>query len=404
MLTPAQTLGGRIRRARQAQGLSLDDVVARLDRCVTKAALSKYELGKSMPGPTMLRKLGRILGVPSSHFLGHPDQDVAQVSWVVHQRHLRLAKRRQQRIQAFAEQRAEAFLGLLRLLHPAERPRFPSPRPVGSLEEAESAALLLRKEWGLGSGPIERLVEHVEDSGTLIVGGPQAERFDAISGRTESGFLVIVLDLSRPSNRLRLDLAHELGHLLLDRAGSRPKEEEVLAQRFAAAFLVPAEAARHELGRRRAHITREELEHLERKYGFSVQAWIRRARDVGIITETAYRQWQLVFRAQALNVQETATYAVEEEPRRFRLLCLQALAERLVDSAWVGRHCPELVGHLAETKASRIQQLLRLPLEQRQAILEANAEHAAEDYGRDPEVREWLDFDDAMDEAGKDPP
>lgn len=404
MPTPAQTLGGRIRRARQAQGLSLDDVVARLDRCVTKAALSKYELGKSMPGPTMLRKLGRILEVPPSHFLGHPDESDARVSWIVHERHLRPGKRRQQRIQAFAEQRAEAFLGLLRLLHPAERPRFPSPRPVGSLEEAESAALVLRKEWGLGSGPIERLVERAEDSGTLIVGGPEDGRFDAISGRTESGFLVIVLDLSRPSNRLRLDVAHELGHLLLDRAGSRPKEEEILAQHFTAAFLVPAEAARHELGRRRAHITREELEHLERKYGFSVQAWIRRARDVGIITEAAYRQWQVVFRAGALNVQETAGYGGEEEPRRFKLLCLQALAERLVDSAWVGRYCPELAGHLAETEDSRIQKLLRLSPEQRRPILEAEAENAAEDYGRDPEVREWLDFDDAIDEAGKDPP
>ena len=72
-------------------------------------------------------------------------------------------------------------------------------------------------------------------------------------------------------------LAHELGHLVMDCRGVKSKEEEKLAHRFAAAFIVPAAVARRELGPRRRSLNLAELALLKGKHGLSMQGWARRA-------------------------------------------------------------------------------------------------------------------------------
>ncbi len=393
------SLGPRLRRARIARGLSLDDLVDQAGRIVTKAALSKYERGQAVPRPSVLVQVARALGLPTSHFLGTLDSEETSIQWLAYRKHSRLGARTQERIEAWAEQRVEAFLHLLRLLHPGERPCLPPERPARSASDAEDVALELRSSWGLGRGPIDRLVRIVEDAGVLVIESPVDDRFDALSGRTRSGLAVIVLNLSRTIDRLRFNLAHELGHLLLDGSELEAKEEERLAHRFAAAFLVPSEAAHHELSQHRTNLSTKELEHLKRKYGFSMQAWTYRARDLGIITEAVYRQWQVWFRSQGLHLRETAGYEGDERPQRLRVLCIQALAERVVDPAWIRAHCPEVrdePGPSTPQSESLIQQLRRLPIEQRNLLLSGMAEEAAADYERDPEVRAWLEFDDPI--------
>ncbi len=400
-LMPPRTVsfGAKLRRARIARGLSLDQLVEQTGRVVTKAALSKYERGQSRPRPSVLVTVARALGLPVSHFLGTVDPQGTSIQWLAYRKHFRLGARKQEQIEAWAEQRAEAFHHLLRLLHPDEKSTLPPTRPASGPEDAEKAALDLRAHWGLGRGPIDRLIPLVEDAGALVIESPVDDGFDALSGRTGNGFPVIVLNLGRPSDRLRFNLAHELGHLVLDCRRLEAKEEEHLAHRFAAAFLVPDEAARHELGQRRTNLSITELEHLKRKYGFSMQAWTYRARDLGIITEFVYRQLQVWFRSHGLHVRESVDYEGEERPQRLGVLCVQALTERVVDPAWIRAHCPEIrVQPSTSTAAteSLIQQLRRLPIEQRNQLLAASAEKAAAGYERDPEVREWLEFDEPI--------
>jgi len=393
------SLGPKLRRARIAKGLSLDQLVEQAGHVVTKAALSKYERGQSMPRPSVLVEVAPALGLTASHFLGTVDSGESTIQWIAYRKHSRLGARQQARIEALAEQRAEAFHHLLRLLHPDEKPALPPACPASGPEDAEDAALELRKHWGLGRGPIDRLIPLVEDAGVLVIESPIADSFEALSGRSRNGFAVIVLNLGRSNDRLRFSLAHELGHLLLDCRKLEAKEEEQLAHRFAAAFLVPAEAARHELGKHRTNLCTAELEHLKGKYGFSMQAWTYRARDLGIITESVYRQWQAWFRSQGLHVRESADYEGDERPARLGVLCIQALAERAVDAAWIRAHCPEVRVQPSTSvapSASMIQQLRRLPPEQRHQLLAAAAEKVASGYERDPEVREWLEFDEPI--------
>ena len=76
--------------------------------------------------------------------------------------------------------------------------------------------------------------------------------FDGLSGwanRTP----VIVLNAEMPPDRLRLNAAHEIGHLVM-KSTDNVKQDEQFAFRFAASLLVPPEAARHELGTHRRNL------------------------------------------------------------------------------------------------------------------------------------------------------
>ena len=120
-------IGHRIRQARIAAGMTQDQVVAALATrglSLTKGGLSKYERGGSTPKPTVLRGLGRVVGVESSYFL--EDTSIA-VRWLAFRKLARMGKKRQERVKAFAESQLEVFLTLRRALEPA-REEVPPPR------------------------------------------------------------------------------------------------------------------------------------------------------------------------------------------------------------------------------------------------------------------------------------
>jgi Zn-dependent peptidase ImmA (M78 family) len=400
---PELDIGPRLKRARLARGMSLQQVADRLARPVTRAALSKYERGETVPRADVLVDLGQVLGFPGSHFLEPPGERGDVVEWLGYRRQGAPGRRQSERIQAWAGLAAGAYDRLLDLLHPEEEVRFPPPRNATAAPDAEEAAESLRSRWGLGSGPIESVVACAEDAGALVLAWTDPARFDALTGRTGSSRPVIVLNLDRPEDRRRSSLAHELGRLVLEMSSLAQGEQQSLAHRFAAAFVAPREAALHELGRRRARITLAELEHLSAKYGLSVQAWIRRARDLGVITEQAHRGWQVRLRSQDL-VRETAGYAGQETPSRLRVLAVQALAEGLVDRTWVRSFCPEAAEQVDDARESAWRALLRKPVEERRRILEEAADAASDAYTDDPELAEFLGFDDSTeddDETGE---
>jgi Zn-dependent peptidase ImmA (M78 family)/transcriptional regulator with XRE-family HTH domain len=392
-------IGQRLRRARQARGLSLQQVVDRLSRPLTRAALSKYERGETVPRADLLVDLGRVLGLPGSYFLEPPMGEEDRVKWLAYRKHSALGTRQGERIQAQAELATSAYHRLLDLLRPDDEACFPRSRSASTVDEAEEAAESLRDRWGLGSGPIDSVVSCAEDAGALVLAWNDHARFDALAGWTGSGRPIIVLNLDRPDDRLRFNLAHELGHLAMEADSLEPREEEALAHRFAAAFLVPREIAYHELGRRRTRITVAELEYLKGKYGFSMQAWTRRARDLGIITERVYRNWQIWFRVEKLRIRETVEYVGQEAPSRLRILAVQALTEGLVDRSWVQSFCPEAAEQaFDDAEETALNSLLQKPAEERRQTLEEAATAASDLYTDAPEVEEFLGFDDSTED------
>ncbi|MGH8260288.1 MAG: ImmA/IrrE family metallo-endopeptidase, partial [Steroidobacteraceae bacterium] len=133
--------------------------------------------------------------------------------------------------------------------------------------------------------------------------------------------------------RERFTLAHELGHLVLDCAADVPPEKA--ANRFAGAFLMPAEVLWAEVGKQRDSLSLGELIELKRVFGVSLQMLVYRCRDLVIISDALYRELFGEFKDKGWRdppYAEPEPVAVER-PRRFRRLCLRALAQRAISES-----------------------------------------------------------------------
>jgi transcriptional regulator with XRE-family HTH domain len=330
-------MGDRLRLARVKAGLSLRALAQYVE--VSPMAISKYERGLMVPGSAMLVKMANVLNVKLDYFFRSTTITLSSPSY---RRRQSLSAKRQKMIMGEVQDWLERYLEVESLFF-EEPPGFQMPegfpQRIFSISEAESVAEGLRQAWGLGEDPIENLSEVLEEHDLkvgLVEGG---EGFDALTlWFDHAKWPVIALKRGIPGDRQRFSLAHELAHNLLICDG--PFKPERAADRFAGALLVPAKAARWELGSQRHHLNYVELHSLKHKYGMSMQAWIYRAKDLNIITEyVAIRHFQ-EFRQKGWHLEEWGDQLPPEEPGRMKRLIMQALAENQISRSRAG----ELLG------------------------------------------------------------
>lgn len=342
-------LGARLRQARLAAGLSLETLAGRLERPITKQALSKYERGESEPSPSRISEIAAALDVRPSALLTEPTVEIERVAF---RKLAKLGKARQEQVLAIATQRLEAELRLRELFHLGDRHDLPGAIEVQNLGDCDYAAVALRMRWNLSYRPVGSLIELIELHGGAVVAWPEAWGLDGLSGWADRT-PVLVLNSAVPADRLRLTAAHELGHLMMQSTNDEKRDEE-FAFRFAASFLVPAEAARHELGTHRRNLSLDELGLLKQRWGLSMQGWIRRAKDLEIISDDLYRTLNIQFRREGWHRSEPYAYEANESPVLFRRLVLRALAEQMIASDEANRLYPGIARDDERSGVTRI--------------------------------------------------
>ena len=393
-------IGDRMRQARLAAGMTLDEVARQmgvLARPITKAGLSKYEKNKSAPGQAFLVALGKVLKVKADYFVAHPS---VSITWLAFRKQAAMPKSRQEQVKAFAAQVVESQVWLQRTLYPSERPVFPKPQRVRSVEEAERASQRLRAEWNLGEAPIDSLTGVVEQHGGIVVAhsGMDTEReFDGLAGWADETTPIVVVSTDVPDDRVRFNLAHELGHLLTDCAEVDAKEQENLAHRFASALIVPAAVIRRELGSRRRRVAMREFALLKRKHGLSMQSLVHRAFDLGIIEASQYRTLYTEFSQFGWRKTEPVGYVGDEKPARLLQMALRAFTEGIITRERAEQICPGstsgIPGDADESeKPMSASALRRLPRDQRDPILAAAAQRAENDYLRNRDLTDFEAF------------
>jgi Zn-dependent peptidase ImmA (M78 family)/transcriptional regulator with XRE-family HTH domain len=390
----------RLRGARLIAGLSQEELAFQLSAAgqpITKAAISKYETGKSVPTAPFIFKLAQILKVKPTYFLTEP---MVEVNWLAFRRHSDLPVATQEQIKSYATHVAEQQIEVQTLLYPSEPPIFPSPRRVTTFEEAELAAESLRQTWQIANQPVDNLFQRVEDHGGVVVQWIEdSEHFDGLSGWGNGVKPIIVINNDRRADRKRFNLAHELGHLLMDTSGLTEPEQEKLAQRFAAAFLVPADTARHELGNQRHTLDWQELGVLKQKYGMSIAAWIYRAKELRIISDTYCKALRREINLNGWRFSEPFEYIGQEEPARLKQMTLRAVAEGIISEDRGRELCPEcFVSMPLPSIFPSARNLLKLPADERDSFVRMALERTASD---DIELFEAFgedDFDDQYSE------
>ncbi len=146
----------------------------------------------------------------------------------------------------------------------------------------EDAARSLREMWMLPAGPIENMVELLEDNGGIVIPCDfGSDLIDAMSQRIEGLPVLFFVNVNSPSDRLRHTLAHELGHMVLHTITIKSDEEmENEADAFAGAFLLPADEIRSQLRR----FDLRQLANLKRYWKVSMAALAVRADRLMLIT------------------------------------------------------------------------------------------------------------------------
>ncbi|MDI7246735.1 MAG: XRE family transcriptional regulator [Bacillota bacterium] len=330
------SIGQRIRLARRTAALSLRGLAEKAG--LSAQAISKYERDLDVPSSRALLRLAAGLGVKVEFFL-RPSSEVTIVP-AYHRKRSRLTRAEEDSIAARIQEWLERYVEI-ETLTPfgcCARPRFPEDLRyrVSRLEEIEDAAENLRMRWDLGLSPIENLMEVLEDHGIkvgLVDGYPD---FDACTFWAGHDPVIVVRD-DVPGDRQRFNLAHELGHIVLEvdekESGVPALSAEAAAHRFAGAFLVPASVVKLELGEQRRNLGLLELHLLKHKYGLSMQAWVRRAQDTGVLSEAAAVRLFKTFRSRGWHKAEPGDQLPPEKPSRMRRLALRAVAEGIISHA-----------------------------------------------------------------------
>jgi Zn-dependent peptidase ImmA (M78 family)/DNA-binding XRE family transcriptional regulator len=282
----------RLTIARQLKGLKKTDLAKRIG--VTPAAITQYENGASggsKPSPAMLVQLALTLGQSIEFFA----QDGRRSSSVNHgHAFFRSLRSTKQSDRDKAE--ARTFLASEVVEELRRRVKFPDLNIPENLHVGEDAdreliefrAEQLRTYWKMAPGPVPNVVRLLEANGIVVIRcDSECREVDAFSRRFGKQPLV-VLTADKALDRLRFDAAHELGHLVLhieEEPGNRILEEQ--AHMFAAAFLMPQALIKNDLPNR---LDWSIFRRLKEIWGVSVQALLRRAKDLGRMSEATYRR------------------------------------------------------------------------------------------------------------------
>jgi Zn-dependent peptidase ImmA (M78 family)/transcriptional regulator with XRE-family HTH domain len=269
------TLGEVIQTARRAHGLTQADLASAVE--VSQAALSRYEQDLRVPEPDVLPRIAEALGV-TLRFIEHASHPLAAMAVDAHMRRRATARptiwrhleARLNMLRMHVEQLGEEVSLRASLAMPTFDPFQVSPA---------EAARLTRMQWRMPIGPVRALTRWLEAAGCVLIredfGTP---RVDGLS-QWARDYPVVLLNSASPTDRVRLTLAHELGHLCLHRSDV-PDDLEAQANDFAAEFLMPEVVIKPQL----RNLTLGKLSDLKREWSVSMQALIERAYALRTLT------------------------------------------------------------------------------------------------------------------------
>lgn len=275
-----------LQAARLAQGMSLA-TLAKLSG-VSAATLSRIENESREATDDEVQRIAKALSIPPAALRRPLVTERLGLSAFYHRKLSRAGARAVNAIEN------QCLLDLVALYELIGMIDLDCPQSVPTIHmddakgDAEEAANMIRLSWQLPRGPVRDLCFVVERAGCLIIhsdfGIPE---MDALYQKVRGMPPIFWVNSRKPLDRVRWSIAHELGHLILHE--EEPVDHalaEKQANAFASAMLMPRAEFRSECPSR---LGIPELVEMKRRWRCSMQAIVRRARDVAKITDRHYR-------------------------------------------------------------------------------------------------------------------
>jgi Zn-dependent peptidase ImmA (M78 family)/transcriptional regulator with XRE-family HTH domain len=307
MINPA-----RLRQARELRGWTQTALAQQVH--VHPSAIAQLETGRIQPSPEVLGTLSRATGFPPTFFT-RPSGPALPLGSLRFRARAAMTARQRRQAWWYAQTLYEIMASM------AAQAELPAPRLLQLAGNPAAAAAVTRQALGLAPDqPIGPLIRTLERHGVWVLAIPvPLPRRDACSAWAEGDDAtpVIVVAATAAGDRRRFSVAHEVGHLVLHQfPQGAPHALERQADAFAEAFLLPEVAMRAELV---PPVTLTTLADLKARWGVSLQALIRRAHTLDLLTPSQYHALSAQLGARGWRTQEPITVPVER-PRALRQL------------------------------------------------------------------------------------
>ena len=321
----------RLINARKIRGLSQRGLCEALDGKVSPNAVAKYEKGSMMPSSSTLILLSRALGVNMDYFF-RPFSVHLDPSCFKFRKKAGMSVKKVEAVKYLVCSEIEKYIEIESLL--GMRNGFSldySDSPVKSESDAMAAAMRFRQDLNIGTDAIVSAVDLMESLGVKII---EIDFDDSFSGTCNEAddIPVIVVNRNMTSERKRITIFHELGHLIL--RCPEDVDEEKMFTVFANEVLIPSGSFKALIGESRNDISLVELQAIQREYGISVDALMYKAALLGIISEhrfVSFHKKKNALPAFKADVQKSL-YPMENTSR-FERLVYRALASEIISAS-----------------------------------------------------------------------
>lgn len=281
-----------LRLARQFRGFQQKELAERAR--IDAAIISRAENGAVVPSEGVIGRLAQELNVAESLFgFSFQPTGLPMSYHPMWRKRQSVSQRETDRVLADANMRG---LHLRRLLPSVEfEPELTIPRiePGEYGSDCREIARLVRRAWGVPTGPVANLTDYAERAGIFVfhVDLEKKVDVDGLTLRLTGLPPIIILNSHMPADRMRFSLAHELAHLVMHPVPTNEMEKQ--ANDFASELLIPARDIRTSfIGRK---IDMKLLAQLKPEWRVSIAALLYAAKEVNAIgpgqSQTLWRQY-----------------------------------------------------------------------------------------------------------------
>lgn len=276
---------------------------------ISQASLSKAERGlQEMPAESM-KTLSEYYDLPIEFF--ESSRVLSPVGHLFYRKKLTISDKI---IDSFTA-KVQIFKDIVdKIMDPIELPDYDlvsiAPDEDNSPKEIADR---IRFQLGVFRGPMPNLTKLLEAHGVIIIKFDfGTEKIDGLTTITDSNRKIMFINQAMPNDRIRFSLAHELGHLVMhiEQPPRYPDFVEEQADQFASELLMPEVEMKDNFLVQ--GISFAELAQMKRRWRVSMHALVRRAKDLELISQNTYRNYQIAFSKKGWTKYEPVSLPLEQ--------------------------------------------------------------------------------------------
>lgn len=322
------TFARRLVNARKIRCMSQRELCNSVDGKISPTAIAKYEKGAMMPSSDVLILLSDALQMKVDYFFRPFTVNIDPARFEFRKKSS-MGSKKVESVKFLVSSNVEKYLEIDAILGITSSFGLDYGNMTVECDgDARLLAMRLRNDLNIGSDAIVSAVDLLESAGVRIMEIDQDSSFSGTCTKV-GGLLVIVVNSNMCSERKRLTIFHELGHLLMKCAEG--VDVEKMCNVFANEVLIPSDRFKGVIGETRHDISLVELRSVQREYGISVDALMTKAAQLGIVSQSRYACFH-----KKKNALPSFKAAVEssiypaEHTCRFERLVYRALASEII--------------------------------------------------------------------------